>query len=159
MWVRPKQIIHESLFWYLLLSVDFLNIFNSEVSILSQSAMHNKNFSVNHMSDRQAFEKIQKQQKSITAVFVNYLSLKTIHCIKFSGFVISPVEKKTLGTKGFKGQKNYHDFHRKRASIHKISIKKIRSFLSRKSLLVENVDQVVELTVDVPTDNHFLGLI
>lgn len=137
--VWPQKVIHQAILGNLLSSVQFLYVFNFQVSFLTQASMHHKNLSVNNMSNRKVLKQVQKQHESIAAIFAHNFSFKSVHCIQLSCLMISSVQIQTLWNKGLECHECYHDLNWERTSVHKISIEKIVFLLWGKTMLIKDV--------------------
>ena len=120
--------------------------------------MNNKYLSVDAVSYGQEAEQLREKLVSLDIVLVLDFTFETVHLIQISWFMIAPSHEEMARIQGLPGQQANDDFDGEGTSVNEISIEQIGVSLRGVAIDLEDIHQIVVLSVNITTDSDFLVL-
>jgi hypothetical protein len=154
--VWPQTVYHDAFVSWLLVSLGFPDLVECDSVFGEKSTVSNKNLFVDAVRERKELEHLTKQIIDLLVVFVLYLSFETIEFIKILGFVIASAHEEVVGIEHLPSHQSHNHLHWETTSVDEVSIEKIRILFAWDSINLENIKEIVVLSVYVSADcNNF----
>ena len=120
--------------------------------------MNNKYLSVYAVSNRKEAEQLREKLISLDVVFVLDLTFETIHLIQISWFMVAPSHEEMTRIESFPSQQANDDFNWEGTPVNEISIEQVGISLGWITIDLEDIHQIIILSVNITADSYFLVL-
>lgn len=147
--IRPQQLAHDALLRRLSVPLDAPQVLDGDLVAREQAAVHHEHSAVEEMAERQKVVALCEHITHGIAVFRGDFAEKAIHLIHVDRLVVAAAHVEVIWKEQLEAEQRENALDAERASVDEVAVEQIRISLRWKTVFLENIQQVVELSVDV----------
>ncbi len=154
--IRPEHVAERSGLWDLPVSLDFRDVFELDAIFREEASVNDKDLFVENVAESKSVESMREEVHRLVAVLSDDFSFESVELVHAPAFVVASVHVEAGWIHEFVDVEREDALHRKRSSVDEVSVEQVGSICRWLAVELEDVEQVIVLSMDVTADGEGL---